>query len=107
MTSQLFSFWSITFCYSCVLILFSTSGVDFSGPAPAVVTFLENDGPTTTRNTIFTIIDDSISGEPDETIEISGSSLSTAGRFAQNGDTATITIIDDGENATMLLSWHC
>ena len=65
------------------------------------------DGPTTMRNTTFTIVDDSISGEPDETIEISGSSLSTAGRFVQNGDTATITIIDDGENATMLLSWHC
>ena len=90
-----------------MLILFSTSGVDFSGPVPTVVTFFANDGPTTTRDTIFTIVDDSVSGEPDETIAVSGSSLSTAGVFALNGDTATITIIDDGENATMLLSWYC
>ena len=69
---------------------------DFSGPVSTMVTFLASDGPATTRNTTFIITDDNIT-EPNETILISGSSLSTFGMFSENGDTATITIIDNGE----------
>ena len=68
------------------------TSADFSGPNPNVVTFLAGDGPGTSRNTVFTIVDDNIL-EPDETILISGTSLSALGQFLVGGDTAALTII--------------
>jgi len=68
------------------------TSADFSGPNPSVVTFLAGDGPGTFRSTVFTIVDDNIL-EPDETILISGTSLSALGQFLVGGDTAALTII--------------
>ena len=70
------------------------ASADFSGPNPSVVTFLAGDVPGTSRNTVFTIVDDNIL-EPDETILISGTSQSALGQFQTGGDTAVITITDD------------
>ena len=68
--------------------------MDFSGPVPGVVTFLAGDGSGTIRSTVFTIVNDGIV-EPDETIFISGTSLSALGQFEDGGDTVVITITDD------------
>jgi len=70
------------------------ASVDFSGPVPSVVTFLAGDGPGTFRNTVFTIVNDSTI-ESNETILISGTSLSALGQFEAGGDTAVITITND------------
>jgi len=68
--------------------------LDFSGPNPGVVTFLAGDVPGTSRNTVFTIVNDNFV-EPDETILISGTSQSTLGQFQAGGNTAVITITDN------------
>ena len=70
------------------------ASADFSGPNPGVVTFLVGDGPGTFRSTVFTIVDDN-DVESDETILMSGTSLSALGQFQAGGDTAFITILDD------------
>ena len=74
-------------------INFFTSA-DFSGPVPNVVTFLAGDGAGTSRNTIYTIVNDNIL-ESDETITMSGTSQNALGLFQAGGDTAVITILDD------------
>jgi len=58
------------------------------------VTFLAGDVPGTSRSTVFTIVNDGIV-EPDETILMSGTSLSPLGQFQAGGDTAAITILND------------
>ena len=77
-------------------INFFTSA-DFSGPAPNVVTFLAGDGVGTSRNTIYTIVNDNILEltMPGETITMSGTSQNALGQFQAGGDTAVITILDD------------
>jgi len=59
-----------------------------------VVTFLAGDGPGTFRSTVFTIVNDDTL-EPDETILISGTSLSALGQFQAGGNTAAITVSED------------
>ena len=58
------------------------------------MTFLAGDGPGTFRSTDFNIVNDN-DLEGDETILISGISLSALGQFQAGGDTAVITITDD------------
>jgi len=61
-----------------------------------VVTFLAGGGPGTFRSTVFNVVNDNIL-ELDETILISGTSLSTLGQFQAGGDTPAITITDDDD----------
>ena len=58
------------------------------------MTFLVGDGPGTSRTTVFTIVNDN-DVESDETITMSGTSLSALGQVLVGGDTAVITITDD------------
>ena len=62
--------------------------MDFSGPVPGVVAFLEG----TFRSTVFTIVDDN-DMESDENILISTTSQNALGQFQPGGNTALITIL--------------
>ena len=81
------------------------ASADFSGPNPGVVTFLAGDGPGTSRNTVFTIVNDN-DVESDETITMSGTSLSALGQFQAGGDTAVITITDNDGRCLFTVQLH-
>ena len=70
------------------------ASVDFSGPNPGVLMFLAGGGPGTFRSTVFNVVNDNIL-ELDETILISGNSLSPLGQFQAGGETTVIAITDD------------
>ena len=85
---------AITFRPKLIAFALFFASADFSGPNPGVVTFLAGDGPGTFRSTVFNVVNDNIL-ELDETILISGTSLSPLGQFQAGGETTVIAITDD------------